>query len=180
MNSEENYVSYNTSIQQCPGWLHEPDKGVVWQALRCRLCRVSNLLCEVRLCPFLLRRSAQQQWQSLKNSNNLKHACKNLKHTWHRKKVMGKARQVSKLWTMSSPPLQRIKNLEVFSWKQEELLQRVHCCSWSLLVSSCEVDLLRGCRSRWWKGCELLLNGSWIVTHILLTVALRRMTFDEF
>ena len=66
MNSEENYVSYNTSIQQCPGWLHEPDKGVVWQALRCRLCRVSNLLCEVRLCPFLPRRSALQQQRSLK------------------------------------------------------------------------------------------------------------------
>ena len=44
---------------------------------------------------------------------------------------------------MSSPPLQWITSLEVFLQKQEELFQLVHNCSGSLLVSGCEVDLLR-------------------------------------
>ena len=120
---------------------------------------VSSWLFKVKLYPLLLRRSTQWQRQSLKWSfENLKNSHKRLKHTWHRKNITGEMRQVKELWTTSSPPLQRIASLEGLPWKQE-FLQFAHHWSMSLLVSSCKVNLLQGCRRSWQWCYRLMPNG---------------------
>ena len=84
----------------------------------------------------------------------LKHPCKSLKYTWHRKNVTGKARQIQELWTSSGPPLQwshKSQNLPVQARRIPLTHSQLFCVTacigqWSQIFEGMWMELIEG---RW-------------------------------
>ena len=82
----------------------------------------------------------------------LKHSRKSLKYTWHRKNVMGKARQIRELWTSSGPPLQwshKSQNLPVQARRIPLTHSQLFCVTacigqWSQIFEGMWMELIEG------------------------------------
>ena len=114
---------------------------------------------------------------------NIKFLKKN--HEWwltgHWKQVVGKPREIWKLGLMTSPPYQRIAGIKILLRKLEVIQKLVTHRPWPLLVTGCEVNLLRGGRRSWcWHDSRLGWHKGRNILHVLLLIVPWELTLNKF